>query len=85
MIGNEHGASCGRVDQGQTRDVQGSEEAAFPRGHRREVAVTVAFQPETVTRVGSGGVGLRLVQISRHEQIEIAVPVDVVRNDPLDR
>ena len=45
----------------------------------------VAFQPQAVAGVGSGSVGLGVEQVSRHDQIQVAVAIDVVGDHPLDR
>ena len=61
------------------------EEAALPRRDGREVPLAVASQPQPVAGIRPRRIRLGVVQIARHDQIEMTVAVDVVDDDPLDR
>ena len=65
--------------------VQRSQKATLARRHWAELASRVAPQPEPVTRIRPRRVWLSVVEVSRHNQIEMAVTIHIVSDDCFDR
>jgi hypothetical protein len=53
--------------------------------HWSEVAFSVASEPQSIARIRPRRIWLGVVQVASHEQIEMAITVDVGDDDCLDR
>ena len=73
------------MDQAQSRNIPGGQKATLHWSDRSEVALAVSPDPEPIAGVSRGCVRLGVVQVARHDQIQVAVTIDVVGDDPSDR
>src|SRR5512141_704939 len=84
VVGHQHRPAPGRPDEGEVPDIPRCEEAALRGGHGREAAVAITLQPQALAGVGAGDTRLDIVEVARHEQIEVPVAIDVEGNDAAD-
>src|SRR6185436_9360257 len=84
-IRHNHRLTILSVDQSQACRIAGGQEATLSRRYWNKTTPAVAFQPQSIARIGTRSVWLSVVQVPRHQQVEITIPVQVANDHRFDR